>query len=113
VFVIDSKQYSGRLQLDPSGRLWHGRYPLARTLRAVSFEADQAAQVLPDPGVAVVPIVAVHGVQVPWGKVVMDGVPVVSARRLPDMLRQLPAILGPERVADLADQARVRFHAAA
>ena len=113
VFVIDSKQYRGRLQLDPSGRLWHGRYPLAPTLRAVSFEADQAAQVLPDPGVAVVPIVAVHGAQVPWGKVVMDGVPVVPARRLPSMLRQLPAVLGPERVADLADQARVRFHAAA
>jgi ElaB/YqjD/DUF883 family membrane-anchored ribosome-binding protein len=29
VFVIDSKQYRGRLQLDPSGRLWHGGYPLA------------------------------------------------------------------------------------
>jgi hypothetical protein len=113
VFVIDSKQYRGRLQLDPSGRLWHGRYPLGPTLRAVSFEADQAAQILPDPGVAVVPIVAVHGAQVPWGKVLMDGVPVVSARRLPGMLRQLPAVLGPERVAALADQARVRFHPAA
>jgi hypothetical protein len=113
VFVIDSKQYRGRLQLDPSGGLWHGRYPLAPTLRAADFEADQAAQVLPDPGVAVVPIVAVHGAQVPWGKVVTDGVPVVAARRLPSMLRQLPAVLGPERVAWLADQARVRFHAAA
>jgi len=113
VFVIDSKQYRGRLQLDPSGRLWHGRYPLAPTLQAVSFEADQAAQVLPDPGVAVVPIVAVHGAQVPWGKVVTDGVPVVSARRLPSLLRGLPAVLGPERVAWLADQARVRFHPAA
>ena len=114
VFVIDSKQYCGRrLQLDPSGRLWHGRYPLTPTLRAVSFEADQAAQVLPDPGVAVVPIVAVHGAQVPWGKVVMDGVPVVPARRLPGMLRQLPAVLGPERVAAVANQARVRFRAAA
>jgi hypothetical protein len=30
VFVIDSKQYRGRLQLDPSGRLWHGRYPSPR-----------------------------------------------------------------------------------
>ena len=49
VFVIDSKQYRGRLQLDPSGRLWHGRYPLAPTLRAVSFEADQAAQVAARP----------------------------------------------------------------
>jgi hypothetical protein len=112
VFAVDSKQYRGRLQLDSSGRLWHGRYPLAPTVRAASFEADQAAQVLADPQV-VVPVVAVHGAQVPWGKVVMDGVPVVAARRLPRLLRQLPAVLGPERVADLADQARVRFHAAA
>jgi Nuclease-related domain len=113
VFVIDSKQYRGQLPLDASGRLWHGRYPLAPALRAVDFEADQAAQVLPDPDVVVVPIVAVHGPQVPWGKVVMNGVPVVAARRLPSMLRALPAVLGPERVAGLADQARVRFHAAA
>jgi hypothetical protein len=112
VFVIDSTQYRGRLQLDPSGRLWHGRYPLAPNLRAVEFEADQAAQVLADPQV-VMPIVAVHGAQVPWGKVVVDGVPVVPARRLPSMLRALPVLLGPERVADLANQARVRFHAAA
>ena len=40
VFVIDSKQYRGRLRVDPSGRLWHGRYPLAPTLRAVNFEAE-------------------------------------------------------------------------
>jgi hypothetical protein len=113
VFVIDSKQYRGRLQLDPSGRLWHGRYPLAPTLRAVSFEADRAAQVLPDPGVMVLPILAVHGTKVPWGKVVVEGVPVVAARRLPSMLRQLPAVLGPERVAAVASQARIRFRAAA
>jgi hypothetical protein len=102
VFVIDSKQYRGRLQLDPTGRLWHGRHPLAPTLQAVDFEADQAAQVLPAPGVPVVPIVVVHGAQVR----------VVPARRLPSMLGALPAVLGPERVAVLADQARVRFHAA-
>ena len=92
--MIDSKQYRGRLQFDSSGRLWHGRYPLAPTLHAVSFEADQAARVLPNPGVAVVPIAAVHGAQVPWGKVVMDGVPVVPARRLPSMLRELPGGAG-------------------
>jgi hypothetical protein len=113
VFVIDSKQYRGRLQLDPSGQLWHGRYPLAPSLQAVSFEADQAAQVLPDPGVVVLPVVAVHGAQVPWGKVVVQGVPVIAARRLPSMLRALPPLLGPERITAVADQARVRFHAAA
>jgi hypothetical protein len=113
IFVIDSKQYRGQLRLDSSGRLRHGRYPLVSTLQAASFEADQAGQVLPNPGVVVVPIVAIHGAQVPWGKVVMNGVPIVAARRLPSMLRALPAALGPERVADLANQARVRFHAAA
>jgi hypothetical protein len=113
VFVIDSKQYRGRLRLDPTGRLWHGGYPLAPTLRAVNFEADRAAQVLADPDVVVRPIMAVYGAQVPWGKVLMDGVPVVPARRLPSMLRELPVVLGPQRVAALAHQARVRFHAAA
>jgi hypothetical protein len=112
VFMVDSKQYRGRVRFDSSGRLWHGRYPLAPALRAVSFEADQAAQVLADPQV-VVPIMAVHGAQVPWGKVVVDGVPVVAARRLPSMLLALPAVLGPERVAGLADQARIRFRPAA
>jgi hypothetical protein len=34
----------------------------------VSFEADRAARVLPDPGVVVVPIVAVHGARVPWAR---------------------------------------------
>jgi hypothetical protein len=113
VFAIDSKQYRGRLRLDAVGKLWHGRYPLASAVRAASWEADQAAKLLPDPGMAVVPLLAVHGAQVPWGKVVTDGVPVLPARRLPSMLRQLPAVLGPERVAWLADQARIRFHAAA
>jgi hypothetical protein len=39
VFVIDSKQYRGRLQVDAVGKLWHGRYhlaPASRTLEAVT-----------------------------------------------------------------------------
>jgi hypothetical protein len=100
----------GRLRLGPSGRLWRGRYPLAPTLEAVSFEADQAARVLTDPDVVVVPAVAVHGAQVPWAR---WSCRVCRWRRLPSMLRSLPAVRGPERVAVLADQARVRFHAAA
>jgi hypothetical protein len=113
VFVVDSKLYTGRLQLGADGSLWHGRHPLAPALRAARFEADQAAQTLAAPGIQVVPLVAVHGAQVPWGKLVVDSVPVVSARRLPGMLRHLPATLGPERVAALADAARVCFRAAA
>jgi hypothetical protein len=113
MFVIDSKQYRGRLRLDPLGRLWHGRYPLALRCGRCRSRRIRPPWVVTDSDVVVVPVMAVHGAQVPWGKVVMDGVPVVPARRLPSMLRELPAVLGPERVAVLADQARVRFHAAA
>jgi Nuclease-related domain len=49
VLVIDSKEYRGRLQLDLSGRLWHGRYPLAPTLQAVSSEADRPPWSCPTP----------------------------------------------------------------
>jgi hypothetical protein len=50
---------------------------------------------------------------VPWGVRQADGVAIVPARRLPDLLQALPPILGPERVAWLADRARLRFRAAA
>ena len=56
---------------------------------------------------------AYRAAQVPWGKVITQGVPVVAARRLPRMLATLPSVLGPERVAALAHQARTRFRAAA
>jgi hypothetical protein len=38
---------------------------------------------------------------------------VLPARRLPSMLGALPAVLGPEQVAAVASQARIRFRAAA
>jgi len=110
VFVIDSKQYRRRLQLAPDGSLWHGHHPLAPVLRVVGFEADQAAQALT---VKVVPVVAVHGAPVPWGTLTVDGVIVVSADHLPDLLRAQPPMLVPERVVWLADQARRWFHPAA
>jgi hypothetical protein len=113
VFVIDTKQYRGRLWLDPDGLLWHGRYLLLATLRKLRWAADQADDVLGVADVQVVAIMAVHGTKVPWGQLTTDGVIVASARRMRDLLQALPAILGPERVAWLADRARRRFHAAA
>jgi hypothetical protein len=101
------------LQARSRARANPGRYPLTATLRAVSFEADQAAQVLPDPDVTVAPIVASTAPTSPGARSSSNGIPVLPARRLPSMLRALPTVLGPERVADLADRARVRFHAAA
>jgi len=113
VVVIDTKQYRGRLWLDPDGLLWHGRHLLMATLRKLRWAADQADEVLGIADVQVVAIMAVHGANVPWGQLAADGVIVAPARRVPDLLQALPAILGPERVAWLADRARLRFHAAA
>jgi hypothetical protein len=63
--------------------------------------------------ITVAAIVAVHSASVPWGELQADGVSIVPARRVPDLLQALPPMLGPERVAWLADRARLRFRAAA
>jgi energy-converting hydrogenase Eha subunit A len=113
VLVIDSKQYRGRLWLDQHGMLWHGRHLLVSALRKVRWEADQADEVLGIADLQVPAVVAVHGAGVPWGRIWADGVTVVPARRVPDLLEALPPIRGPERVAWLADRARLRFRPAA
>jgi hypothetical protein len=113
VLVIDSKQYRGRLQVDRDGMLWHGRHLLVSTLRKVLWQADQADEVLGVADVQVAAVVAIHGTAVPWGLVQADGVAIAPARRLPGLLQALPPILGPERVAWLANRARLRFRAAA
>jgi Nuclease-related domain len=113
VAVIDTKQYRGRLWLDSYGLLRHGRHLLSMTLRKVLWEADQADEGLGVADVQVAAVLAVHGASIPWGRLQVDGVTVAPARRVPDLLQALPPILGPERVAWLADRARLRFHAAA
>ena len=113
VLVIDSKQYRGRLQLDRYGMAWHGRHLLVSTLRKVRWQADQADEVLGIADIQISAIVAVHGASVPWGVLQADGVTIIPARRVPELLQALPPTLGPERVAWLADRARLRFHAAA
>jgi hypothetical protein len=113
VVVIDSKRYWGRLRLDRDGMVWQGRHLLVSALRKVLWQADQADDVLGIADLRVGAIIAVHGTSMPLGRVDTDGVTVVSARRVPDVLQALPPILGPERVAWLADRARLRFRPAA
>jgi hypothetical protein len=93
--------------------LWHGRHLLISMLRRVRWAADQADEVLGVAEVEVAAAVAVHGASVPWGGLEADRVTVASARRVPDLLRASPPMLGPERVAWLADRARLRFRSAA
>ena len=113
VLAIDSKQYRGQLQVDRDGMVWHGRHLLVSALRTTLWEADQADEVLGIADLQVAAIVAVHGASVPWGALGAEGVTVVPARRLPDLLQGLRPVFGPERVALLADRARLRFRPAA
>jgi hypothetical protein len=113
VLAIDSKHYRGQLRVDRDGMVWHGRRLLVSALRKTLWEADQADQVLGIADIAVAAIVAVHGASIPWGALRAEGVTVVPARRLNKLLQGLPPILGPERVAWLADRARLRFRSAA
>jgi Nuclease-related domain len=113
VVVIDTKQYRGRLSLDRYGLLWHGRHLLTMTMRKVLWEADQADEVLGVADVAVAAVIAVHGAAIPWGGITVDRVTIVSAGRVPDLLRSLPPVFGPERISWLADRARLRFRPAA
>jgi Nuclease-related domain len=113
VLAIDSEQYRGQLRVDRDGMVWHGRHLLVSALRRTVWEADQADEVLGIADIQVAAIVAVHGASIPWGLLRAEGVTVVPARRLPDLLCALPPVLGPERVAWLADRARLRFRPAA
>jgi hypothetical protein len=111
VFVIDAKNYRGRLRLSRDGLLWHGRTFLAPTLSATRWEADRLQARLGAADIAVVPIVAVLGAMVPYGQVTSMGVTVVPARRLPGLLRGLPPTLTPQRAREVAAQINRRLDA--
>jgi hypothetical protein len=100
------------LRLDSYGMLWHGRHLLVSALRKVLWQADQADEVLGIADIRVAGMVAVHGASVPWVLTQADGVTIVPARRVSELLQALPSILEPERVAWLTDRARRRFRPA-
>jgi hypothetical protein len=111
VFVIDTKNYRGRLRLSHDGLLWHGRTFLAPTLSATRWEADKLQARIGAPDIAVVPIVAVLGAMVPFGQVTSMGVTVIPARRLVGLLRSLPPTLTPQRAREAATQIERRLDA--
>jgi hypothetical protein len=111
IFVIDTKNYRGRVRRSPDGLLWHGRTFLAPTLSATRWEADKLQARIGAPDIAVVPIVAVIGATVPFGHVTAHDVTVIPARRLVGLLRDLPPTLTPERAREVATQIERRLDA--
>ncbi|NEB06694.1 NERD domain-containing protein, partial [Streptomyces sp. SID13726] len=87
---VDSKAWrsqKSKLRVE-GGTLWYGRYNQGEALRKVVWEAEQAARAL---GVEVRPFVAVHGAKVPGprGRIEVQGVTIVSAKKLPRLLQNL------------------------
>ncbi|MFF4647501.1 nuclease-related domain-containing protein [Streptomyces sp. NPDC001389] len=107
---VDTKNWisdKSRLTVQ-GGALRYGRYDQSRALQTVVWEAGQAARAL---GIPVRPVVAVHGAKVPAprGRLELQGVTVVEAKRLRGLLRSLPPQPGwdaarRDAVGRLADQ---------
>jgi hypothetical protein len=113
VFLVDSKNWRGHLVFAPDGTLWHGSYPLTATLATIGFEARAIAGALAVPGLAVEPLLVVHGSTIPWGEQYLGGVAVLPAGRLVGTLLALPEVLTDQQVARLAQRAMTRLQPAA
>jgi hypothetical protein len=109
VFVVDSKQYTGRVHQSLDGRAWHNHAPLDRQLEVVAWEAATIARIL---GVRVDPLVVVHGAEVAYGGLIAGGVAVVPAARLRAALGADP-VLSVAEVGVLVAMAQTRLCAAA
>lgn len=88
VAYVDTKAWrSKKSKLKVEGStLRYGRYDQSRALRTVVWEAEQAARAL---GCEVRPFVAVHGAKIPGGRLEIQGVTIVSAKKLPRLLQNL------------------------
>jgi hypothetical protein len=91
------------------GSAWHNGHPLTDALETVRWEAQQLAQVL---GAPVIPMLCVHDVQIPWGELYADSVPVLTPGRLVATLRALPPHMDDVGVMLLAEHARHQLHPA-
>jgi Nuclease-related domain len=114
VYVIDSKRYRGHLRYT-GGRLWHGGWPLDRTLATLWWEATQVAETLAfGRDLHVYPVLCVHVARLPWlGELLVDGIPVLAAGALRPALQVTRQALSPEQVALVAGQVRAGFRPAA
>jgi hypothetical protein len=108
VFVIDSKQYSGRVQQTPDGQVWHNHYPMDEQLATVRAEARAVQGIL---GAPVIPLLCVHGASVQWAGLAAQGVAIVPAGQLRGALGA-DAVLSAEQVAVLAGTAQTRLRPA-
>ena len=113
IFLLDSKNWRGRLAFTPDGTLWHGSYPLTATLATIGWEASVIAGALAVPGLVIQPIMVIHGSAIPWGEQYLGGVAILPAGQLGATLLALPPQLTAEQVAQFTGRAMARLGPAA
>jgi hypothetical protein len=87
VFVVDSKKWSARYRVRVvRGRLLHGTVDVTARLGGLHHEARTVARVL---GTPVLPVVAMHGAPVEGGELLLDGIRILPASRVPAVLRTI------------------------
>lgn len=104
VFTIETKNYKNEVVVQ-SGKVTSGGRSLGRVVAQAQGQAEAMSRVL---GVAVGPIVCVHGggveIQGWFAKPVVDGVRFCSGRRLIKHLTGAPTVLSGDQMAQLADR---------
>jgi Nuclease-related domain len=105
VFVIDSKQWTGKVHQSPDGLVWHDHYRLDRTLATIRWQAEALGRLL---GVPVAPLVCVHGTHIQGGGLRAQGVAVVPASLLRGALGS-DQVLSEVEVERYAATARMRL----
>jgi len=112
IFLIDSKNWRGRLVFAPDGTLWHGSYPMTAALATIGFEVAAIAGALGTPCSAVEPLLVIHGSTIPRGEQFLGGVGVLPGRQLFPTLLALPPRLSAQQVTELAERAIHRLRPA-
>lgn len=105
VFVVDSKNYRGKITENKAGELWSGKYPMARAIETVNWEATKVAQALG--GIGAEAILCVHGAELPRRNIAKNGVRLAGPRGTLRILQEGPAMLGAaeiQRLSSLANE---------
>ncbi len=102
VFVVDSKNYKWKITENARGELWSGRYPLARALSTLNWEAKKVAAHL---GVEVTPILCIHGADPPQRNIVKEGVRLAGPRGLVRIINEGRSKVSTDRISELAARA--------